>query len=176
MLKYFTCPAMFSPHTILLLALCCTLSSCDRRANDDSALKEERREAVLKQHAAYEKELLEATEREEEIKAQQREINREFKDAQAKHAAEKAAEAKAATKALLKMEAKERKAARKAITHKKFSSITLRDGSRYQDVEIIKVSDSGITITHRNGARGIDFEQLPYSLQLACKYVSPTAN
>jgi flagellar biosynthesis GTPase FlhF len=176
MLKYSTYPAMFRPHTILLLALCCTLSSCDRKADDDSALKDERREAVLKQHAAYEKELLEATEREQEIKNQQREINRKFKDSQAQNAAEKAAEAKAATKALLKIDAKERRAARKAIIHKKYSSITLRDGSRYLDVEIIKVSDSGITITHLNGARGIDFEQLPYSLQLACKYVPPTAN
>ncbi len=166
---------MFRALTILVL--CCLFTSCDKQSEArDSALQEERKKAILKQHTEYEEELREATEREEELEARQLEIHRKFDEAEAKRKLIEAAEAETAAKALVKKAEAERKAARKAILHKKFSSLSLRDGTRYQEVEIIKVSDSGITITHRNGARGIDFSQLPYSLQLACKYVSAPAN
>lgn len=167
---------MVRTPTIILLTLCSLFTSCKKESNGESALQEERRHAILKQHARYEEEQREAKEREEELAAQQREFSRKLEEAQAKRAADEANEAEAATKALVEKAAKERKAARKAILNQKFTAITLRDGSRYQSVEIIQVSDSGITITHRNGARGIDFAQLPYSLQLACKYASATAN
>ena len=166
---------MFRALTILVL--CCLFTSCNKRSEArDSALQEERKKAILKQHTEYEKERREATGRVAELEAQRLEINRKFDDAEAKRRLIELAEAETKAKALVKKADKERKAARQAILHKKFSSLTLRDGSRYQDVEIIKVSDSGITITHSNGARSIDFVKLPYSLQLACKYVSATAN
>ena len=161
----------------ILALLNCLLTSCNKRSQRrESALKEERRQTIFKQHAEYEAEQREAKEREQELVAQQLEIKRRFEETEAQRRRTKSAKADTAAKDLVIKAIGERKAARKAILHKKFTYLTLRDGTRYQDVKIIKVNDLGITITHHNGARSIDFAQLPHSLQLACKYDSPASN
>jgi hypothetical protein len=166
---------MLRALTILAL-LCCLFSSCNKRSQrHESALQEERKQTILKQHAEYEVEQREAKARDLELEAQQLEIKRKFEETETERRLIESAEAEAAAKTLVIKAIEEREAARKAILHKQFTSLTLRDGSRYQDVEIIKVNDLGITVTHRNGARGIDFSQLPYSLQLECKYVPATS-
>ncbi|MEO1857698.1 MAG: hypothetical protein ABGY95_10110 [Rubritalea sp.] len=162
---------MARSSTILFLALCSLFSSCkESEEARNVALADERKQVILKKHAAYEEELQEARKRKLELEYRQLEIKRKFDEAEAKRQLIEEKEADFTAKALAKKAAYERKTARKAILNKKFSALTLRDGTRYQNVEVIKVSNSGITIKHRHGARGIDFHQLPHSVQLACKY------
>lgn len=122
-------------RALTILAVFCLFTSCNKRDEArDSALKEEREKAILKQHSEYEEELREASERKKELESRRLEINRKFEVAEANRRLSEAAEAEANATEKVKKAAIERKAARKAILHKQFSSLTLRDGTRYQEV------------------------------------------
>ena len=112
-------------RALTILAVFCLFTSCNKRDEArDSALKEEREKAILKQHSEYEEELREASERKKELESRRLEINRKFEVAEANRRLSEAAEAEANATEKVKKAAIERKAARKAILHKQFSSLS----------------------------------------------------